>query len=148
VRYVGSDDDEALNRAVRRYTRDPAAAARFAADTDPTGHIPVPVLTMHAIDDPTAFVELESTFRDTMDAAGRGAALVQTFTHEHEHSYLADPEYVAALAALLDWIERGVKPAPQRLAASCRALEATWGPGCAFDPDYRPQPLATRVPPR
>ena len=148
VRYVGSDDDGALNGAVRRYRRDPAAAARFAADTDPTGRIGVPVLTMHAIDDPTAFVELESTFRDTMEAAGRGAGLVQTFTREHTHSYLADPEYVAALAALLDWIERGVKPAPQRLAASCRALEATWGPGCAFDADYQPQPLAARVPPR
>jgi alpha-beta hydrolase superfamily lysophospholipase len=148
VRYSGSDDDEALNRAVRRYRRDPAAAARFAADTDPTGRIPVPVLTLHAIEDPTAFVELEGTFRDTMEAAGRGADLVQAFTRERAHSYLADPEYVAALAALLDWIERGSKPTPQALAERCRALEPTWGAGCAFDPDYRPPPLAARVPPR
>jgi alpha-beta hydrolase superfamily lysophospholipase len=148
VRYTGSDDDEALNRAVRRYRPDPAAAARFAADTDPTGRIPVPVLTLHAIDDPTAFVELESTFRDTMASAGRSAGLVQTFTREHMHSYLADPEYVAALAALLDWIEKDQKPTPQGLAERCSALEATWGPGCAFDPAYRPAPLAARVPPR
>ena len=148
VRYVGSDDDDALNRAVARYRRDPAAAAAFAADTDPTGRIDVPVLTLHAIDDPTAFVELESTFRDTMTAAGRADRLVQTFSDEHAHSYLADPEYVAEMAALLDWIERGDKPTPASVAARCRAAEAAFGAGCALRPDYVPAPLSSRVPAR
>jgi alpha-beta hydrolase superfamily lysophospholipase len=148
VRYVGSDDDEALNGAVARYRRDPSAAAAFAADSDPTGRIDVPVLTLHAIDDPTAFVELESTFNDTMTSAGRADRLVQAYTDEHTHSYLADPEYVAAMAALLDWIDHRDKPTPASIAARCRAAEPAFGPGCALRADYRPEPLANRVPPR
>jgi hypothetical protein len=148
VRYSGSDDDDALNRAVLRYARDPASAAAFAADTDPTGRIDAPVLTVHAIDDPTAFVELESTFRDTMGKAGRAERLVQTFTAEHEHSYLSGPEYVGALAALLEWIDRGVKPTPESVAARCREAQPAHDGACAFRTDYRPLPLATRVPSR
>jgi hypothetical protein len=148
VRYTGSDDDEALNRAVLRYARDPASAAAFAADTDPTGRIDAPALTLHAIDDPTAFVELESTFRDTMAAAGRADRLLQTFTAEHDHSYLSGPEYLGALAALLDWIDRGAKPTPETVAARCREVQARYRGACAFRTDYRPPPLASRVPPR
>ena len=55
------------------------------------------MLTVHAIGDPVAFVELDSVFRDTMAAAGNAAHLVQTFTDEHEPSYLADPEYAALM---------------------------------------------------
>lgn len=58
--YSGSDDDAALNAAVLRYRADPVAAAQFAADTNLQGRIDVPVLSLHAIHDPTAFVELES----------------------------------------------------------------------------------------
>jgi alpha-beta hydrolase superfamily lysophospholipase len=148
VRYTGSDDDEALNRAVLRYARDPASAAAFAADTDPTGRIDAPVLTLHAIDDPTAFVELETTFRATMARAARGDRLVQAFTAEHEHSYLSDPEYVGALAALLDWIDRGLKPTPESVAARCRDAQPTHPGACAFRTDYQPPALASRVPPR
>jgi alpha-beta hydrolase superfamily lysophospholipase len=148
VRYVGSPDDAALNAAVPRYRADPRAVAAFAADTDPTGRIPVPVLTIHAVDDPTAFVELESAFRATMERAGTADHLVQAFTAHAEHSYLADPVYPAALEALLAWVERGVKPTPADVAARCAALEARYGGGCRFLPDYRSGALETRVAPR
>lgn len=92
ARYIGTDDDAALNTKVQRYRAEPQPVARFAADTDPTGHIAVPVLTVHATDDPVAFVELDSTLRDTMAADGNAAHLVQTFTDEHEHGHLAEPE--------------------------------------------------------
>jgi alpha-beta hydrolase superfamily lysophospholipase len=146
--YTGSDDDAALNASVLRYRADPQALARFAADTDPTGRIQVPVLTVHATDDPVAFVELDSTFRDTMAAAGNAAHLVQTFTDEHEHSYLADPEYAALMEALLAWVTEGSQPTPQRVAERCKALEAAFGGRCRFMPDYRPAALAQRVTPR
>jgi pimeloyl-ACP methyl ester carboxylesterase len=150
VRYRGSDDDDALNARVARYRADPAAVAAFAADTDPTGRIPVPVLTVHGIGDPTAFVELESTWRETMQRAGTAGHLVQVFTGDHEHSYLSDAEYVSAMHALLGWIERGKKPTPAGIAAQCHALAAAFDParGCRFLPQYQPQPLAMRVPVR
>ena len=146
--YRGSSDDQALNAAVARYDADPQAVARFAADTDPTGRIPVPVLTVHAVHDPIAFVELEHHFQRVMQAAGRGDALVQTFTDDREHSYLAEPVYPTLIAALLAWADGGAKPTPQAIADACKAKEAQYGPGCRFLPSYQPPPLDSRVAPR
>jgi hypothetical protein len=148
VRYAGSPDDAALNAAVARYRADPAGVARFTEDTGLTGRIGVPVLTVHAVGDPTAFVELESAFRDTMERGGSGARLVQAYTGHDAHSYLADPVYPTVLEALLRWVDSGEKPTPAAMAARCRQLEATWGEGCKWLPDYRPAPLETRVPAR
>ena len=146
--YAGSDDDAALNARVARYRADPAAVARLGADTDPTGRIPVPVLTVHGVDDAVAFVEMDATFRDTMQRAGAGDRLLQTFTSDAEHSYLTDPAYPTLMAALLDWEGGGAKPTPAAIAERCRTMEARFGAGCRFLPDYVPKPLDTRVAPR
>jgi hypothetical protein len=150
VRYNGSPDDAALNRIAARYRSDPAAEAAFAADVQPTGRIAVPVLTLHAVDDPTAFVELESAYREVAERAGTSDRLVQVYTDEHEHSYLADAEYIAAMQALLAWVERGEKPTAVDVAARCARVDPAFEPttGCRVLPAYRPAPLAQRVPPR
>lgn len=151
VRYAGLGSeaaDAALNAAVPRYAADPAAVAAFAADTDPTGRIPVPVLTVHGVGDAIAFVELDHQFAQTMAAAGAGDRLVQTFTHHAEHSYLADPVYPALLGALQDWVSQGRKPTPADVASRCQSLQGRYGQDCGFLPDYRPAPLDSRVPPR
>lgn len=146
--YSGSADDAALNAGVLRYRADPAAVQRFAADTDPTGRIPVPVLSTKWISDPTAFVELDAYFRQTMESGGSGARLVQTFTREGTHSYISDPTYPTLLAALLRWVEQGAKPTPAEIAQQCPGFEAQFGAGCSFVPDYVPAALDTRVVPR
>jgi hypothetical protein len=146
--YSGSADDAALNAGVLRYRADPAAVQRFGADTDPTGRIPVPVLSTKWISDPTAFVELDAYFKQTMENGGSGARLVQTFTREGTHSYISDPTYPALLAALLRWVEQGVKPTPAEIAQQCPGFEAQFGAGCTFVPDYVPASLDTRVVPR
>jgi hypothetical protein len=148
ARYRGSDDDAALNAAVARYAADPAAVARFAADTDPDGRIPVPVLTVHGIDDPTAFVEMDHSFRQTMERAGTAAHLVQAFTADRAHSYLSDAAYVTLFEALSQWARGGAAPTPAGIAQRCRDFEATFGAGCRFRPEYQPRPLDTRVTPR
>jgi alpha-beta hydrolase superfamily lysophospholipase len=148
AQYRGSPDDAALDARVARYAAEPAAVARFAQDSDLGGRIPVPVLSAHAVDDPVAFVELESEFLETMRRAGTADRLVQVFTDESEHSYLDDTEYPALMEALLAWIERGEKPSPQTVAARCAALEPTYGARCRILPDYRPDPLDSRVTPR
>jgi hypothetical protein len=148
ARYQGSADDAALNAGVARYATDPQAVAALARDSAPTGQVRVPVLTLHAIHDPTAFVELESAYRETLERAGNGERLVQTFSDESEHSYLGDAQYPALFAALLDWIDHGVKPTPDLVAARCKTFEAAYGPTCRLRPGYRSPPLATRVTPR
>jgi hypothetical protein len=150
VVYTGSPDDTALNRDVLRYRADPAALAELARDTDPTGRLLLPTLTLHGIDDLTAFVELESHFRDTVTEAGAADRLVQVYTADHAHSYSSDAHYVSAVGALLDWVDQGNKPDAASLAQRCKGLPAQWQPasGCRIRVDYQPAPLDSRVPPR
>ncbi|MGA0572840.1 hypothetical protein ACO2Q9_19160 [Variovorax sp. VNK109] len=148
AQYRGSDDDATLNRSALRYAAEPQAVAAFGADTDPDGRIPVPVLTVHGIHDPTAFVEMEDTFRRTMERAGTAGHLVQTFTDDGTHSYLHDPIYVTLFATVIDWARDGTKPTPAAIAQRCPAAEAAFGKGCKFLPDFQPKPLDTRVTPR
>lgn len=143
--YRGSADDAALNAGVPRFAADSAAYARYAYDTDLSGRIPVPVLTVHGIHDPTAFVEMHDTFAKKMAAAGRSDALVQTFSDDSEHSYLSDATYVSLLDALGAWIEQGRKPTPQSVAQGCTKMQARFPSNCRFLPEYRPAPLESRV---
>lgn len=148
VTYTGSDDDKALNKGVPRFKADPVGVQRLAEDSDLTGKLLVPTLTMHAIDDPTAFVELEQVFHDTVAKAGRSDLLVQSFTDEHEHSKLATPEYAAMLRAMDAWIGQGTKPSPASLAAGCAEAVKTYGEACHFQVDYKVPALSTRSYPR
>lgn len=148
AQYRGSDDDRALNAGVLRYAADPAAVARFGADTDPGGRIAVPVLTAHGIRDPIAFVELQHSFGETMARAGRAGSLVQTFSDDAEHSYLSDASYVALLEALKAWLREGRKPTPAAVAQGCERAQAQFPSSCRFRPDYQPASLQTRVTPR
>ncbi|HEX6344897.1 DUF6351 family protein [Umezawaea sp.] len=142
VRYSGSHDDAALNAGVERFSADPSAARDLSYDSDITGTISVPVLTVHAIGDPTAFVEHEAAFRASL---GWRPNLVQTFTTETEHSALSDSEYASALEALVTWERTGRKPTPASVAASCPANDVKYGTGCFFDPAYTPASYASRV---
>lgn len=106
------------------------------------------MLTLHAIDDPTAFVEHEAAYRDTLRGAGRAGRLVRTFTREHEHSELSDAEYATSVAALDAWVRTGERPTARSVAASCAAFDRAYGTGCFYDPAFSPSPYASRVEPR
>ncbi len=148
VVYAGSDDDAALNRGVARFAASQAGVDALAYDADLTGRLTVPTLTMHAEDDPTAFVELESEFHDTVARAGSASLLVQSFTDEHEHSKEATPEYAALFRGMIAWIETGAKPSVAALAAECERAKGDYGEACHFDPAFHPKPLDSRVYPR
>jgi hypothetical protein len=145
VIYAGSDNDVALNKGVTRFAATQAGVDALAYDADMTGALKVPTLTLHAEDDPTAFVELESTFRELVTKAGRQNLLVQSFTDEHEHSKEATPEYAALFRAMMAWIETGHKPDVASLASLCEAARDIYGEACHFDPSFFPKPLNTRV---
>lgn len=148
ARYTGSGDDDALNAGVLRYRADAAAVQQFAEDAEPQGTIPVPVLSLRWIDDPTAFVELDAYFRQRMADGGSAGNLVQAFTDSGSHGYLSHASYAAAAAALLDWVDAGFRPTPADIAQRCLSLDAEFGGGCSFRPDYLPMALETRVPSR
>ena len=147
VKYVGSSNDEALNKKVLRYKADPTAVADFGKDTNPTGNIALPIITIRGINDPTAFVELANTWEATVTKAGHANTMTQLFTNDKEHSYLSDAQYVAAMNALLAWTDGGKKPTPADVEKQCSALDAKWKPqsDCRILPEYKPAPLASRV---
>jgi pimeloyl-ACP methyl ester carboxylesterase len=142
--YAGSGDealDREINASVPRYAADPEAVRAFAADTDLEGRIGVPVLSLHAVNDPVAFVELQHHFRGVMQRGGSGDRLVQVYTEHAEHSYLADALYGVAVQQLLAWAEGGAKPSPASMAAACDA-------SCRLVGAFEPLPLERRVPAR
>ncbi|MBB3952541.1 alpha/beta hydrolase family protein [Aureimonas jatrophae] len=106
VRYTGTSDDDALNRGVQRFRADPEGARRLRYDSELTGRIVLPTVTLHAKDDPTAFVSLEQRYRDAVEAAGNGDLLVQHVTDEREHSKLADEGYVRVFGEVVEWVDK------------------------------------------
>lgn len=148
IHYTGSHDDKALNRGVERFSPDRSAVRDLSFDSDLTGDVNLPVLTLHAIDDPTAFVEHESAYRATLEGAGNDQHLVQTFTREAEHSSLSAAEYAAAIGNLSRWVESDKKPTPESIASSCSTYAARHDGGCFFEPSFTPESYASRVRPR
>lgn len=133
VVYAGSSDDAALNAGVERFTANPDGLARLAYDSDLSGLIVLPTLTMHALDDPTVSYDVEAVYAATVAAAGRSHLLVQTATDEDQHSKLSDAGYRTALRALEHWIGTGARPDPARFQADCLATHAEEGV-CHFRP--------------
>ena len=129
--YSGSADDAALNAGVARFKADPEGVALLAHDADLTGRIERPVLTLHALHDPTVSFGVEALYAGTVAAAGRSGLLVQAATDEAEHSKLSDAGYMTALDALEGWIDRGVAPDPAGFQTRCRAFWKSLGP-CLF----------------
>ncbi len=144
VRYSGSSNDDELNRDVVRFAADPEALAALKVDGAPNGTPAIPVLSIHSINDPQVVVEVQSAYRDTVHAAGHADRLVQAYTNENVHTGQSAPELGAALDALMQWIEKGVKPTPQALAAGCERLRATFEGQCSYQPEFSPKPYSTR----
>jgi hypothetical protein len=144
VRYRGSSDDAALNRGVARFAADATAVAALKTEGEPAGMLPVPVVSIHSMNDPQVAVESQADYRAKANAAGNGARLVQAYTDENEHAAQSAPELGAGLDALMHWIEKGEKPTPQSIAASCANLRASYEGPCRYHPDFEPKPYGTR----
>ena len=124
VTYRGSSDDEALNAGVERFTADADAVAQLAYDSDLSGLIVLPTITVHALRDPTVSYRSEAVYDAIIRAAGRSHLLVQAATDEDQHSKLADGGYLTALAALELWIDDRTRPDPAGFQSTCLALAA------------------------
>jgi alpha-beta hydrolase superfamily lysophospholipase len=136
--YRGSDDDLALNQGIERFSPDPQALAQLAYDSDLSGLIVVPTITLHGAGDLVASSSHAEAYRQTVERAGRGSLLVQVYTDEAEHSRLSAPAYPAVFAAMLDWIKVGRKPDAASIAVGCEPLSRRLAEPCRFLPDFTP----------
>lgn len=108
--YRGSDNDTALNAGVERFSADPEALKLLAEDSDPTGAISAPTLSLHAIGDPVAAFALEAEYARLVERAGRSHLLVQIALDWEEHGRLPDGALTEALQTLDAWAAGGGRP--------------------------------------
>ena len=97
--YRGSDDDESLNRGVIRFEADATGIAALKADAEPKAALAVPVMAIHAINDPQVSVNAEAFYRDLAKATGSANKLVQAYTDENEHTAQRTPRLPRRLTA-------------------------------------------------
>ena len=74
---------------------------------DFTGKIKGPVLTIHTKFDGLAILNNESAYKETVEAAGDGALLVQAFTNGIGHCAFTPEQLFAAVEAMDYWLETG-----------------------------------------
>ena len=101
-----------LNAGVRRY--DPVPGAR-SPDVEPvfadfTGHIDVPVLSLHDTGDGYVPFALEQDYRRKTIAAGTSDLLVQRAIRRAGHCNFTDAERNRAFDDLVIWLEQGTRP--------------------------------------
>lgn len=118
--YRGSSDDAALNRGVERFAASPRARAVLGYDADPSGQIVVPTVMLHAKGDPVVAATQDGDYARRAASVGAGHLTLNLLTDEDEHSRLEDSGYRAALGALIQWVQTGVRPDVAAVAERCR----------------------------
>lgn len=106
---------EEFNRRVIRYGRPRLAKPDPAQDI--TGNLQIPLLTVNVTGDIIVPLSEAQLIRRTVDDAGKGNLLVQRTVQAARHCELTEAEQEQSFQALVDWVERGQRPAGEDLLA-------------------------------
>jgi pimeloyl-ACP methyl ester carboxylesterase len=107
---------------------------------NPSGRINRPVLTLHTTGDPLATPNHETAYRDVVEQWGNLNLLIQKFTtgvvdgtgtFQNTHCSFSSTQELAAIDAMISWLETGIRP-------DASYFPAAWG----FDPNYVMLPWA------
>jgi hypothetical protein len=105
-------EETAINAGVKRIKADPQAritSGRYWYGI-PSGRILVPVMSLHTTGDPFVPVNMEISYRQKVNAAGRGDLLVQRLIRRPGHCQFSDPELIQGFSDLTKWVAGGQKP--------------------------------------
>jgi hypothetical protein len=130
--YKGSGSDTALNKGVQRFAGEAKARDLLAYDSDLSGNIIIPTITLHAKFDPVVNYRAQSHYKRVVEQAGQSHLLLQLLTSEDQHSKLSESEYLSALSAMADWMDRGQRPTPVSIQQKCAGFSAKNGQPCLF----------------
>lgn len=115
----------------QRYVDAPNYARNYVErNANYSGKIKNPVLTMHTVIDPLVTVSQEYEYAETVNKAGRGRYLYQTYTNGNGHCNFTGPQLLTAVNAINDWVRTGTKP-------TATAFPAAAG----FVPGFVPPPM-------
>jgi len=118
--YVGSGDDYALNDGVHRYGADPRAAAWLSRWYTPSGRLPMPMLELHDTADPLVPAGGVYDYALLVRRAGRSDHFVQQYVNREGHCVFTPQQVGTAFGELVDWVDRGRRPAPGKLPSSSK----------------------------
>ncbi len=107
--YVGSGDDDGLNRRVRRYAADAAALPYLARWVTPSGRLERPVLALHTSADPLVPISWPNGYAQRTRTAGRSEHFVQQWVAREGHCTMSAAEITGAFDDLVGWID-GKRP--------------------------------------
>lgn len=88
----------------------PNARNYVANNTDYTGKVKHPVLTMHTIIDPLVVVANESAYAELIASQDREELLFQSYTTGIGHCSFTGPQILTAVGAIDLWVRTGVRP--------------------------------------
>ena len=117
----------------RDITADPKARNYVRNNTDYSGRIRKPVLTMHTIIDPLVVAPNESAYAELIAAANKEELLFQTYTNANGHCNFTGPQILTAVGAIDGWVRTGVRP-------TAASFPAALGFNSAFVPPPLLQP--------
>jgi pimeloyl-ACP methyl ester carboxylesterase len=110
VIYESMDDQNALNRGVKRYAADPQSAEYVRTWYTPTGKIIHPMLAIHTTYDPLVPVRFPDMYIGIAASAGSGELFVQQFVEHDGHCTMQPNEISHGFAELREWKNSGMKP--------------------------------------
>ncbi len=118
------ETDLATLAAAPRVAPDPSAVEYVRRYVTLSGHIGVPVLTIHTVGDGLVQVQQERAYADVVGAAGNGALLRQAYINRAGHCTFTPAERIAALQALVQRLDTGAwgDTSPRALNAAAAAL--------------------------
>ena len=121
-------EEAALNAGIKRIKADPAVritAGRYWYGV-PSGRILVPVLSLHTSGDPFVPVNMEISYRQKVNAAGRGDLLVQRLIRRPGHCEFTPAEFQQGFSDLAKWVGAGVKPEGEDLLGDISNAGLKW----------------------
>ncbi len=112
VRGYGVDPDSLLAQmnTLTIYAAAPNARNYVEHYVNPTGRITRPVITLHTKGDSLAIPSHESAYRAVVEQHGNGNLLVQQFTDGMAHCYFTSAQDIAAVDAMMHWLDTGNRP--------------------------------------
>jgi len=105
--YRGSKNDRRLNRKAFRATADPAALAEIERHYQTTGHLEVPLVTMHTTLDEIIPATHEDLYTRKIRADGSSRLHVNIYVDRYGHCNFTGAELIQGFFILLDMVNQG-----------------------------------------
>lgn len=101
-----------INTNVDRFSASPSALNYMEKHFQPTGKLPIPMISLFTSRDPWVPGFNQAMYSDLVNTAGHGDLLVQRSIERYGHCVFTPEEIATAFFDIFAWVEFGIKPTP------------------------------------